>query len=288
MRKCYTMVTRLLLLWFLLISTALASEQGLLWHISGKGVDSYLFGTMHSDDPRVARIPSQVERHFTKADTLMLEVSLDAQTEMAVALQMMLPSDTSLSSLLGDALGRQAQQAMLTRGIPPEVTERFQPWAVTLTLSMPEQKSGQFLDKLLYQRALQSGKAFQPLESADEQIAVFARLSIDEQKDMLRQTLKDYQDYPRLFEQMIEAYLNRDLARLEQISNDHAMSENRALQDKVMARLLEQRNHRMVERMEPHLQQGIVFVAIGALHLPGDEGLIALLRQRGYRLSRIY
>ena len=282
------MVTRLFLLWLLLVSTAFAGEQGLLWHISGNGVDSYLFGTMHSEDPRVTQLPAVVEQHFNAAETLMLEVSLDAETEMAAAVQMMLPAESSLSAVVGEALSREAKQAMQERGVPPEVTERLQPWVTVLTLSLPEQQSGLFLDKQLYQRALASGKKFQPLESADEQIAVFTALTNNEQKELLRSVLREYKTYPALFEKMTVAYLSRDLTRLQQMNEENPMSSDPALQKKMMGRLLDERNQRMVKRMLPLLREGKVFVAVGALHLPGKQGLIALLRQRGYRLTAVY
>jgi uncharacterized protein YbaP (TraB family) len=288
MRALYSVPVRLLLLWSLLVSAAFAGDQGLLWHISGKGVDGYLFGTMHSDDPRVTRLPAEVERHFAAATTLVLEVSLDEQSEMAAAVQMLLPASSSLTALVGEEMSRQVKQAMRARGVPEEATEQLQLWATALTLSMPKPQSGLYLDKLLYQQAQAAGKRFKPLESINEQIAIFTGLTLDEQKELLRNVLDEYQDYPELFEQMTEAYLTRDLKQLMQMSNENPMSKNPVLQEKVMARLLDQRNQRMTARIELLLSQGRVFIAIGALHLPGDEGVIALLRQRGYQLDAVY
>lgn len=288
MKEHFSMLTRLFLLWLLLVSTAFAGEQGLLWHISGKGVDSYLFGTMHSEDPRVTRLPAEVEQRFMAADTVVLEVSLDAQTEMAAAAQMMLPQESSLTALVGEALSAQAKQAMLSRGVPPAVTERLQPWATVLVLSMPRQQGGLVLDKLLYDRAQAEGKRFQALESVEEQIAVFTSLSLDEQKALLQTVLKEYQGYPLLFEQMTEAYLSGDLAQLVKISDANPMTSDPELHAKVMTKLLDHRNRRMVKRMQTMLMEGKVFVAVGALHLPGETGLISLLRQQGYAITPLY
>jgi uncharacterized protein YbaP (TraB family) len=243
---------------------------------------------MHSEDPRVLQLPPQVEQRFKDADTLMLEIDLSPETEMEVAMRMMLPPQQSLSALVGEGLGRRAQQAMQERGIPPEVTERMQPWATVLTLSMPQQKSGLVLDMLLYQLAQRQGKSIRALESVDEQIAVFDGLSLDEQKALLRSVLAEYRDYPQMFEQMTVAYLERDLERLAAIADSQLSGNDQALQQKLMARLLDRRNQRMVGRMEPLLQQGKVFIAIGALHLSGEQGLIELLRGRGYTVRVLY
>lgn len=286
-RTCRLFV-QIFLLWTWMLSLALASEQGLLWHISGQGADAYLFGTMHSEDSRVVQLPEVVEHHFGSADVLMLEVSLDAQTEQMLAQKMLLPPDQSLRSLVGETLAKQAEEAMLERGIPPALTGRLQPWATVLMLSLPPQQSGLFLDKRLYQRAMSEGKRFLPLESADEQIAVFTSLNTAEQKTLLRGVLAEYKGYPALFGQMTEAYLGRDLARLVQISSAHPMSRDQRLQRKVMVHLLDKRNRRMVERMRPVLHEGQPFIAVGALHLPGEQGVISLLRDQGYTLELLY
>jgi uncharacterized protein YbaP (TraB family) len=282
------MVTRLLLLWSLLVSAAVAGEQGLLWQISGKGADGYLFGTMHSEDPRVTSLPPEVERHFAAARTLVLEVLLDEQNEMAAAVQMRLPPDSSLTQLVGETMSQQVREAMQSRGVPPEASERLQLWATALILSLPEQRSGLYLDKLLYQRAVTAGKKRKPLESVNEQLAIFTAFTLDEQRTLLRDVLASYQEYPALFEQVTDAYLARDLDRLMQLGEAHPMSDDPALQKKVTERLMTQRNRRMAERMEPLLTQGGLFIAIGALHLPGEDGVIALLRQRGYQLQPVY
>jgi uncharacterized protein YbaP (TraB family) len=126
------------------------------------------------------------------------------------------------------------------------------------------------------------------LEKPDEQLSVFTKLTLDEQKSLLRHVLDEYRNYPRMYERLTEAYLARDLDTLEEISFGNPISDDPALQDKFMEHMLTRRNHRMVERMAPHFKQGKVFVAVGALHLIGDEGVIALLRQRGYTVTSVY
>lgn len=283
-----TVLIRVFTLWLLLMASAFAADQGLLWHISGKGGEGYLFGTMHSEDPRVTRLPAEVKQHFDAAETLVLEVPLDEQSQMAASVQMMVPAGSSLSALVGPELGLRAVVAMQTRGVAAETTERLQPWATALTLSMPQQQGGVVLDQVLYQQARAAGKGFKPLESINEQIAIFTALTLAEQKSLLSGVLDDYQSYPPLFEQMTEAYLARDLEQLVKISDENPMSGDAALQEKMMRRLVDSRNVRMASRIEPLLGHGKLFVAIGALHLPGEKGVIALLRQRGYTVESVY
>ena len=288
MKGVVTMLLRFFLLWLLLSGAAQAADEGILWQVSGKGADAYLFGTMHSDDPRVTSLAPVVQQAFERADTLMLEISLDDQAQMAVAAEMMLPEGRSLSDIVGKALAEQAQQAMLGFGVPPEMTERMQPWATIVTLSMPQGQSGVVLDLLLYQQAQARGKRFAALETPEEQLSVFTGLSDREQKALLQQVLSEYKTYPAMFEQLTEAYLRRDLVTIARISDDNPMSGDPVLQQKMMSKLLDQRNRRMVVRLIPQLQKGVVFVGVGALHLPGELGLVKLLRERGYTVSLLY
>ncbi|MET0089535.1 MAG: TraB/GumN family protein [Candidatus Thiodiazotropha sp.] len=274
------------LLLLLVCRAGIAGDQGLLWRIEGQGAHACLFGTMHSDDPRVTQLSDAVTRCFNESDILMLEMALDERTMIDVATRMMLDQDTSLSEQVGSSLGAEACGAMQSLGIPPEVTERMQPWAVVMTLGMPQMESGLFLDKLLYERGIAAGKRFQALESAGEQLSIFNSLSLDEQKSMLRQVLREYRDYPGMFEMLTQAYLDQDLQRLMAITIANPMSSDTQLQQKMMALMLDSRNRRMAERMLPLLDQARVFVAVGALHLAGETGLIALLRQQGYKVSR--
>jgi hypothetical protein len=88
-------------------------------------------------------------------------------------------------------------------------------------------------------------------------------------------------------EKMIIAYLARDLAALEKISEKHSLKDERIFQT-VMDRLFTQRNHRMAERMGPMLKQGGSFIAVGVAHLTGEHGLLNLAEKAGYRVTPVY
>jgi uncharacterized protein YbaP (TraB family) len=104
---------------------------------------------------------------------------------------------------------------------------------------------------------------------------------------MLRDTLRFHPQLLNEFETIIRTYLARDVAALLAL-DEKFKSENPALKQAIMHRLLGQRNRRMVERMQPRLKEGNAFVAIGAGHLPGEDGVLHLLEQAGYQITRIY
>lgn len=265
------------------------TENALLWQIeTANGRISHLFGTIHSDDPRVLNLPKPVATAFDKARTLVLEMDLGAEDTKAMGQAMFLPEGRDLLSLVGPELYTQSVIAMGERGYPEGVVSRMEPWAIFMMLSMPRPDSGLYLDYVLYMGAQEQGKKVVGLERMAEQLAVFTGLSRDEQVTLLRDTLRNYKQYPALFQELIVAYLNRDLATLLSISEQEMASSDKALEQRFMRALVDVRNQRMAQRLMPLFQKGGVFAAVGALHLPGDEGLLTLLRKQGLTVKPVY
>ena len=101
------------------------------------------------------------------------------------------------------------------------------------------------------------------------------------QLSLLEQAIVDFSRQPEMFEALISTYLVGDLERLEIVAKEQMKDLDPALQQHFEQVGMIRRNHTMVERAMPYLQQGGLMIAVGALHLPGDEGLIELLRARG-------
>ena len=85
-----------------------------------------------------------------------------------------------------------------------------------------------------------------------------------------------------------EAYLARDIGAIYQLMSESPMADDPELMQLFKERVIDQRNARMVERMMPRLAEGKAFIAVGALHLPGERGVLNLLDQRGYAITRVY
>ena len=146
------------------------------------------------------------------------------------------------------------------------------------------------LDIVLARSAAEQGKPVHQLESLEEQIAVFEGMSEADQVALLGQAVDNYERMPALIGRLVEAYLARDLASLWRISEESGGEgvEAKRLRAVFAHRLLEERNVRMAERSEARLREGGAFIAVGALHLYGDAGMLSLLEKRGYRVSRVY
>lgn len=262
---------------------------GLLWKVESPGIEpSYVFGTMHVEDERVTRLPQQVKRVFDHSGHFTMEVKLDAMAALQSTTVLLLTDGRTLTSIIGESLFSKAANLIADHGISKPVLDGLKPWAVFVTLSTPKAQSGLFLDKVLLLEAQKQGKSIFGLETVQEQLAVFDEISVADQIVLLRETLDNYDMIPAIHEQLTQAYLARDLSRIMTLNNKYMHTGTQRLADEIMKRLVYDRNVRMVQRMQPQLKKGNGFFAVGALHLPGEKGILRLLQNRGYRLSVIY
>ncbi len=282
-------------LFFLLFSlllaaqAALAESRGLLWEISAPGQPtSYLFGTIHSEDERVLALPSEVAAALHDSPRFAMEIVPDSTMVAQMIQRMRLPGGQRLATLLGPGLHAQMVQTVGQYGLPAEAAEQLKPWALVMILSMPKPRTGQILDLVLHDMAVRQGKTVVGLETVDEQIEALDGLSMAMQIELLRHTLEQYQENDAFIEALTHAWLLRDLDALQHLGEASNATMPDELELAVQARLVDERNTRMVQRVIPLLQQGGVFVAVGALHLPGKRGLIAQLRARGFTVRPLY
>lgn len=266
-----------------------AEQKGLLWKIERDGVQpSFLLGTMHSEDPRVLSVAPEVQRAFDGSTSFTMEVVLDAQAILETSQAMTFSDGRNLKTVLGAELYTKIVPLMAQHGVPEMVLPTFKPWAIFLTLSMPPAKTGIFLDAALYDTALAQKKTVHGLETVQEQLSIFERLTLAEQVQLIADAVKHAGELNAVFEEMINVYLKRDLPGLQALNEKYTASDNPKLEQKLMAELIDARNLRMLERMAPRLKEGKAFVAVGALHLPGEHGLLRLLERRGYRVMVVY
>lgn len=275
-----------------LLADELSLQQGLLWQISKPGsTPSYLFGTIHSEDTRVNQLPTIVNSFFEQAHSASFELLMDIPTLLKSASAMFFTGKQSLEQLLDKDIYNQVINALNQQGMPAEVANRLKPWAVIAMLNAPPAKTGEFLDLLLYRKAQQLKIPTYGLEKVEEQLRVFESLSLEEQVILLRETLAQFEQMPKIFDKLHELYLQRNLTALMQFSTEYMQprdSHHEKLVRTFYKQLVDDRNVKMVKRMQQRLQEGNAFIAVGALHLPGSNGIIKLLQTQGYQVLALY
>lgn len=284
----------LALVWAL-ASPCAASEpfaQGLLWRLDKPGVPaSWVFGTLHSNDPRVMALAVPVAQAFSQARTFAMEIYWSEAEDEHFYEAMQFDDGRRLPSLVGDEVYSRLRQQLGSAAPPEEALVRTKPWAAFLRIAAVHGEGvGPTLDRSLFVAARERRMTMLGLEWLDEQVAALEAIPIETQIALLRDALDHRAELEAQIEPTILAWLARDLAALARINraaarDDPDLKRHYAL---LMQHLVSNRSALMAHRLFLPLKRGRVFVAVGALHLYGATGLLAQLRAQGYRLRRVY
>jgi uncharacterized protein YbaP (TraB family) len=211
---------------------------------------------------------------------------------MAAAAQRMFTLDgPTLSQRVGAQLFAKTVVSALPYGLNASALERFKPWAAAVVLSLPvseirAQSAGHLnSEKLLESYAADNQVALYAIETVDEQLGLFDGLAEAKQVEMLRVAVQFSDIIDDIFARLIDAYLAQDLNEFYVLMEEMAVGQQTDLQEFFEIELIARRNRRMVERILPRLAEGNALIAVGALHLPDEVGVLRLLEQRGYTIA---
>jgi uncharacterized protein YbaP (TraB family) len=265
--------------------------RGLLWRVSKKGVaPSHVFGTIHVADPRLAELPPAVRKAFDGAKSLMLEFMPDAYSKERFLEAALFLDHQTLEQKIGTEDFQRAVEHLQPIGLSPEFVNRLKPWGVLLNLRSAAGKDGSPLDVQLFALARARRIPLLQIEEVEEQIFTFDEFPMESQVALLKHSLTHRDELVVLAERTLDAYLTRDLAAIWELREKFmARHPEIATHQAVMAkRVVHDRSVVMAFRMQRELRRGAAFVALGALHLYGDKGVLALLEADGYRSTRVY
>lgn len=277
--------------------------KGLLWKVEKAGAKpSFLFGTMHMTDPRVVALTPAAQKAFDASSTVVIETTeiLDQSRMMAAIMKepdlTMFTDSTTLTSLLSPEDAAVVNEALDARGIPPASVSKMKPWMLSAMVALPacelsrKAAGAPVLDIKLAQDALAMGKKVEGLETVADQLRAMASLPMDFHMKGLVDTLKLGDRMDDVIETMIVLYQRGETGMFwplfRAVLPDEAGGDGDgyAAFDEAMIR---SRNRTMAESAETILAQGDAFIAVGAMHLPGEDGLVALLRDDGYKVTAV-
>jgi uncharacterized protein len=249
---------------------------------------------------RVTHLSPAVQFALSESKTIALEVSdLSEQATSSVisksAPLLIYTDGRRLDGLLSDSEYEAVKNVIARSGMPVDLAALFKPWIVTMILSVSdcEREKVQRGDPVLDMKIAEIGKArgmqVVGLETIPEQLEALASVPESQQLNMLRASLKFADRANDLMETLVQLYLGRKIAAAMpfQIAIARQVGVNDDAYAGFQQKLLVERNAKMRAAAEPLLEKGGVFIAIGALHLSGDKGLVALLQQSGYTLTPI-
>jgi uncharacterized protein len=275
----------------LIIKIALVSgsdfKEGLLWKVTGIGLEhpSYIFGTLHIICPEEFTVfPGTVEM-LDQSEQLVLELDLsDPSLLLGIQMGMFMKDNTELGNIVTEE-EMELLSSFFIDSLSMDINflARIQPFFLSTMLyphmlkCFPKSYEQFFLDQAKEREMDVIG-----LETLEEQLHVFEALTYREQADLFIEILTEYNEKRRELREMLDLYLATDLQGLNKIFEDTSF-EN----EEFNRRLLQDRNHRWIGRMEELMLEKPTFFALGAGHLPGDEGILQLLVDRGYVLEKV-
>lgn len=269
----YTLVLIISLLAF----PAKAMSQSLLWKISGNGMPapSYLYGTIHIKDKRIFEWQDSVYARLNLCQAFAGELDLSMDNIMKAAGYMMLPEGQTLHDRFSTEEYQLIKDAVRQcSGFELSVLDRFKP-ATLISLCFAGKGIENLeatVDELLYKKAVEYGKQATGIETVEEQAVILDKIP----DSYIVEYFRNLDDQEEEFERLIRCYRRADLDSLWLLMQDEESGS--MLNDE----LIRGRNIRMTERVIPMIRQQSTFIAIGSGHLPGQEGLIALLRKEGF------
>lgn len=265
-------------------------KMSLLWKIEGNGLrePSYLFGTMHMIQREYFYFPSTLEKVIRKSDVVVTEIALDKMDDQAEALKHVYLREGNLFDFFSkeqqDTILQWAESKLMLKKEPfLAAFGKMKPFVILQTVvqlnffgktESYEMKIREVADK--------NNVPFLGFETIAEQISFFDKLSREEQAEMVMESLRDEQKNIEMMVEMQGIYKRQQLDSLHYlIHRDGGVIAERE------STFLGQRNKRWIPQIKEIMHRQKAFIAVGAGHLGGDEGVIRLLRDEGYTLTPI-
>lgn len=283
-------------------AVALGAWSQLLWRVDGNGLSkpSYLMGTHHMAPASFIDSISGLGDALNACDAVYGELreeelsSSDAQQRMALAL--MAPADSTLDKVLTPSeyavVKRVVDGCMAPMGLTAEMFNMLKPQALSLqlqlmqaTMNFPDYDPKNQIDATVQRRGMAAGKELGAFETVDDQIKVLFAATIKEQAQGLVEMCEYNDDYKRVIDEQCKAYIGQDIDFLYGQVLDPGVGSTPT--DAELERLVWGRNRNWVGQLVKLMPEKSIFVCVGVGHLPGDKGLIALLRGAGYTVTPV-
>lgn len=276
--------------------TILPTNQSLLWRISGNGLKqpSYLFGTIHLIPKSDLNFSPGVVNALNRSKKIVFEIDIKEMTSLRTQFSLMnkafMKGGKTLKSLLSEDDYALVKQKMEEKGLPSSMFERLKPLFLSTMLSNGENENPlsnsentkmTSVEMELWKIAKKQGLKSAGLETADFQMAVFDSIPYEDQAKMLVESLKNNQGAENELAEMIALYKTEDINAMQKIiAETESMGPFEDL-------LLGQRNQNWIPKMAGIMVSQTTFFAVGAGHLGGMNGVIALLRKNGYSVEAV-
>jgi uncharacterized protein len=278
------------------LAAAAAEPRPAMFKLADSDSEVYLFGTVHILPPDLKWRTKMFNDALKKSDVIYFETPSGADSEArAIALTQSLgmnPPGVTLASYLTLAEQEMLKRAAAKAGASYDDLQGMRPWLAAIMVSLSAMmEAGQDPDagveKVIEAEAAKTGKALDYFESIDEQLGLFAKLSEQSQKAILLASIDDIEEGPGLTKKLDKAWVSGDLKTLDNYVN----GDMRRLDMAVYKAILVDRNSNWTKQidtlMKADQKNAVIFIAVGAGHLTGKDGIPTMLEKLGYRVDRV-
>ncbi len=267
---------------------ARAGENSLLWKISGNGLESpsWLFGTNHMLCPGMISIPDKVKEAMMQSEQLILELDFDDPAVMQKIQQGMIYKDgTTAADYLTDKEYKQVSTFFTdSMNLPFSQLRIIKPFflsSITLIHYLGCQPVS--MESSLIELSSEKEMEVKGLETVSDQLNFVESLPVDKQKEILLAQVTSHDSVKTMYKMMVDKYLEEDIFGLHEITTGYMTGEYSEFGEEMLVK----RNLRWIPDIEEIVRDKSSFIAVGAGHLPGDDGVIMLLREKGYKVEAV-
>jgi uncharacterized protein YbaP (TraB family) len=266
-------------------------SKSCLWVIETTSNRVFLMGSLHVLKSSAYPLAAEIGRAYASSQRLVFETDIGAMMDAAIQAKMLelgvYPAGQDLFQNISEGTRKDLDNKLKKLGLPPAYFSRFKPWFLAVTLTTLELQRLGFnplygIDIHFYNKAKTDGKELAYLESVEYQLNLLGSMAASDQKSFLNQTLKDLEISAQLADDMMAAWQNGHADKLYELLFK-SFEGHPGIED----RLLTQRNKDWILKIEEMLGKSKnTMVIVGAGHLIGPEGIVELLKLKGYTVKQ--
>jgi hypothetical protein len=270
------------------------TEKALLWKVSGNGVKkaSYVYGTIHLIPKNELSFGNSFDKAFESTQRIAFEIDMKEMTNMRTQIGLMTKAFMAGGKTLKDLLPAEDYQfvheKLEGKGLPPQFMERLKPMFLSTLVTSDEEEldlggaSMTSVEMELYKKSKKRSMESAGLETAAYQMAIFDSIPYEVQAQMLVETLRSGEGAGADYQKMVDMYRAQDIQSMQAMIADEAFG-----MEQYQHLLLDKRNQNWIPVMARMMRAKPTFFAVGAGHLGGDQGVIALLRREGFKVEAV-
>ena len=283
------------LLLTLLLFSPLLNAKSILYKVTSLTNTVYILGSIHLAKPELYPLKKPIEEAYNKSEVLVVELDPNSQHSMQVIQNSMMTlgmygPGKSLKSELTPQTYKLLSDYLKTTGLSLDIMQPMRPWTVMLQISIMEMIRLGYdpslgVDQHFLQKAAHDDKSVLEIESAEEQMSLLSKDDKQFQDLLLRYTIEEMHEMEPLLNKMFKSWKEGDAKGLASVVDSSLVVDPRLIE--IYEVLITKRNYTMTKKIQSYLKtKKNYFVVVGAGHVVGDEGIVNLLKKRGFKVTQ--